>query len=167
MGVKAMNCDKYREVLHEFAAGSLNELDSKAIEKHLKICESCRREVYEIREIRRLLKSSSECIAFPPIDLKSNIMSSVNLGKYNSIYKATLGELTNWGMSLVAAGFILLFMNLAPMSNVTAANISEKVMNPMAAINKSVDGFSEKIMELDGISGRIERLIKEESKNEL
>lgn len=154
-----MNCDKYRVNLYGFAAGSLNDLENKAILKHLKSCEKCRKEVDEIRDIRRLLKSGSESVVSPQTDLKSNIMNSINLKKYKNAYKATLGELTNWGMSLVAAGLILLFINLSPTEKI--------IFQPINSINKSVGGFTEKIMELDGISGRIERLIREEIKNEL
>lgn len=164
-----MDCNKYRENLHGFAAGNLSELENKAIIKHLKACEKCRKEVDEIREIRRLLKCSSESVVFPPIDLKSNIMSSINLKKYKNTYKATLGELTNWGMSLVAAGLILLFINITPTDNIAKAHkeldidsvsITQKIYQPFSLISKGLDSVTEKIMKLDGISGRIERQIK-------
>ncbi|MGE5632006.1 MAG: anti-sigma factor family protein [Caulobacteraceae bacterium] len=161
-----MDCDKYKEDLHGYVSGSLNELEHRAVIKHLKSCEKCREEVLEIRELRKLLKCSSESIITPPMDLKASIMSSINLRKYKKVYKSTLGELTNWGMSLVAAGFIMLFINLAPIDNITkvgnelnttTTNISERLHQPLSSFGKSFDNVTEKFMELDGITGRLER----------
>ena len=102
----------------------------------------------------------------PPMDLKSGIMASINLKKYKKVYKNTLGELANWGMSLVAAGLILLFINVTPSDNIarvqnewdyTKANISQKIQQPFSSINEGFGKFTERITQLDGITGRIER----------
>ena len=171
-----MDCDKYKYNLHSFADGSLNDIENKAIIKHIKVCERCKKEVGEIREIRRLLKCCSESVVFPPIDLKSSIMSSINLRKYKKVCMVTLGELKNWGMSFVAAGLILLLLNLTPTdnstrmqieTNVRRINITENMTRPLSFINQSADSVAERILELDGISAKIERQIKEERRNEM
>ena len=161
-----MCCSEYRNSLHEYASGGLSELECHAIARHLKTCDKCRREVEEIKEIKAFLKSGLQENVMPPMDLKSSIMASINLKKYKKVYKNTLGELANWGMSLVAAGLILLFINVAPADNIvnmqnewdtTKGNITEKINHPFSSLNQGLDKFTKRITELDGITGRIER----------
>ncbi len=77
-----------------------------------------------------------------------------------------MGELANWGMSLVAAGLILLFINAAPTENIvnvqnewdnTKQNITQKIYHPFSSINEGLDRFTKRITELNGITGRMER----------
>ncbi len=160
-----MCCSEYRNSLHEYVSGGLSELESHAIARHLKTCDRCRSELDEIIGMKAFLKSGfQENVA--PMNLKSEIMASINLKKYKKAYKNTLGELANWGMSLVAAGLILLFINVAPVENIeqvqsgwdnTKENISQKIYHPFSSINEGLDKFTRKISELDGVTGRIER----------
>ena len=161
-----MCCNEYRNNLHEYANGKLSELESHAIARHLRSCDKCRKEVEEIKEIKAFLKYGIQESIMPPMDLKSGIMASINLKKYKKVYKNTLGELANWGMSLVAAGLILLFINVTPSDNIarvqnewdyTKANISQKIQQPFSSINEGFGKFTERITQLDGITGRIER----------
>lgn len=161
-----MCCNDYKYSLHEYASGKLNELEMHAVAKHLKTCDQCRRELEEIKGIKAFLNSGSFEQAMPPLDLKSDIMASINLKRYKKTYKNTWGELANWGMSLVAAGLILLLLNVAPLNNIETAqsewastkeNISEKIHQPFSSLNEGLGNFTKSITELDGISGRIER----------
>ena len=161
-----MCCNECRNNLHEYAKGTLSELESHATARHLKSCNKCRRELEEIKELEAFLKSSFRDSMITPMGLKSDIMASINLKRYKKVYKNTLGELANWGMSLVAAGLILLFINVTPMDNIirvqnewdnTKENITEKIHQPFSSINKGLDKFTERITQLDGITGRIER----------
>lgn len=164
-----MSCDEYRNILHEYASGSLSELEHHAAAKHIKSCSRCRREVEEITKLKAILKSGSQDVIIPPADLKSEIMASINPKKYKKVHKNTMGELANWGMSLVAAGLILLLINAAPADDLTRAqnvwenraeNISEKIQQPLASISESLDRFTKSITELDGITWRIEKVKK-------
>ncbi|HYF75051.1 MAG TPA: zf-HC2 domain-containing protein [Candidatus Nitrosocosmicus sp.] len=161
-----MCCSEYKNSLHEYASGGLNELEYHAVTRHLKTCDKCRKELEEIKDMKAILKSGFQKNLMPPIDLKAGIMASINLNKYKKVYKNTLGELANWGMSLVAAGLILLFMNVAPANDIvhvqnewdnTKQNITQKISQPFSSINESLDRFTNRIVELDGITGRIER----------
>jgi hypothetical protein len=161
-----MCCNEYRNSLHEYASGKLSELESRAITKHIKSCGNCRRELEEIKSMKAFLKSGTQENVMPPMDLKAGIMASINLNKYKKKYKNTLGELANWGMSLVAAGLILLFINVTPADDLVrvqnewdnrAVNISEKIHQPFSAINERLYRFTERFTQLDGITGRIER----------
>lgn len=161
-----MCCNDYRYNLHEYSTGKLSELESHAIAKHLKSCDRCRRELEEIRRMKEFLKPGFPMDIMPPMDLKSGIMASIDPGKYKRIYRNTLGELANWGMSLVAAGLILLLTNANPAYNmvkvqndwdVTRENIREKIYMPLSSINEGLNKFTTRITQLDGITGRMER----------
>jgi anti-sigma factor RsiW len=151
-----MCCSEYRNSLHEYASGSLSELECHAIARHLKTCDKCRSEVEEIKEMKAFLKSGFQENVMPPMDLKSAIMASINLKKYKKVYKNTMGELANWGMSLVAAGLILLFINAAPVDNIahvqsewdnTKESITEKISQHFSSINEGLDKFTKRISE--------------------
>lgn len=161
-----MRCNEYRYNLHEYAKGNLCELESLATAKHLKSCDKCRSELEEIKELEVLLKVSIQGDIIPPMDLKSDIMNSINLKKYKKIVKNNWGELANWGMSLVAAGLILLLINVAPMDDIlraqnewdnTKENITQKIYQPLSILNEGFDKFTKRVTQLDGITGRIER----------
>jgi hypothetical protein len=171
-----MCCNEYRNSLHEYAGNSLNELERHAISKHLKACEKCRRELEEIKAMKAILTSGFKDAVMPPMDLKAGIMASINLRKYKTVYKNTLGELSNWGMSLVAAGLILLFINVAPADNIvqvqsgldnTRQSIAQTISRPFSTLSESLDKFTERITELNGITGRIERDKKGGNNDEL
>lgn len=171
-----MCCNEYRYNLHEYSTGTLSELESRAIARHLKSCENCRRELQEIRDIRSILKPGIQDMVLPPADLKSSIMKSINLKKYKISHRGTIGELANWGMSLVAAGLILFLLNVAPAGNMAQAqndwdtrkeNIREKLYQPFSSINEGLDKFTERITQLDGITGRMEREKKGGSSDEM
>lgn len=161
-----MCCSKYRYYLHEYSTGTLNELESHATTRHLKECEDCRRELREIRDIKSILKPDSNNMVLPPVELKSAIMKSINLKKYKTSHHDTIRELTNWGMSLVAAGLIMILVNVAPVGNMAQAqndwdarseSIKSKLHQPISSINRSLDKFTSSITQLDGITGRMER----------
>lgn len=161
-----MCCNEVRYNLHEYASGKLNELESHAAAKHLKSCDKCRRELEEIRVMRDFLKSGFQSSITPPLDLKAGIMASINLRRYKRAYKNALGELKNWGMSLVAAGLILFFLSMGPADNMlqerndwdgTREGIREKIYQPFSSINERLDKFTDRITQLDGITGRMER----------
>jgi hypothetical protein len=166
MEVKNMCCNEYKNSLHEYASGKLSELEGHAVAKHLKTCDKCRRELEEIKQMKAFLKFSLQESMAPDSGLKSSIMASINLKKYKKASKNSWGELANWGMSLVAAGLILLFVNVAPADNMvqvqndwnsTKESISESMHLPFSRINEGFGTFTAKITELDGITGRIER----------
>ncbi|MEA4848204.1 MAG: zf-HC2 domain-containing protein [Clostridiaceae bacterium] len=161
-----MCCNENRGMLHEYATGKLSELESRAVERHLKSCDRCRRELAEIKELKAFLRSSLREDVMPPADLKSSIMASINLKKYKKVYKDALGELANWGMSLVAAGLILLFINAAPADDLirvqkeldnTRESFTQKIYQPFNSINEGINNFTKGITQLDGITARIER----------
>lgn len=171
-----MCCNDYRYNLHEYSTGKLSELESHAIARHLKSCEKCRRELQEIREIKSILKPDIKDMVLPPIDMKAEIMKTINLKKYKTAHHNTLGEVANWGMSLVAAGLILLLLNVAPAGNVShmqndwdsrKESVKERLYQPISSINEGLDKFTSRITQLDGITGRMEMEKKGGSSDEM
>lgn len=161
-----MCCNDYKYNLHEYSTGQLNELERHAVAKHLKSCEKCRRELEEISELKAFLKPMPGEVPITPMDLKADIMGSISPKRYKSVYQSTLGELANWGMSLVAAGLILLLVNVTPAGNlgrvhngfdINGQSIEKKISQPFSTINKGFYKFTSRITELDGITGRMER----------
>lgn len=161
-----MLCNEYRYILHEYASGKLSELESHAVEKHLRSCGKCRREVIEIKELKAFLSHGFQKSIIPPVNLKSGIMSSINLKKYKKMNRNTLGELASWGRSLVSAGLILLLINMTPADKIVnvrneweirSKNITQRIYKPLSSINEGLEKFTMRIAQLDGITGRIER----------
>ena len=161
-----MCCNENRGMLHEYATGKLSELENHAVARHLKSCDRCRSELAEIKALKVFLRSGFQESIIPPLDLKSSIMSSVDLNRYKKSYRNTLGEMTNLGMSLVAAGLILLILNTAPAGNLvqvqnelynTGENITQRISQPFSSINERIDKLTNSIAQLDGIMGRIEK----------
>jgi|GEM_PF-862237 len=171
-----MCCNDYRYNLHEYSTGKLSELESHAIARHLKSCEKCRRELQEINNIKSILRPGIKDMVMPPIDLKADIMKSINLKKYKTSHHNTLGELANWGMSLVAAGLILLLLNAAPARDVSQLqnnwdskrdSMKERFYQPLSSISEGLDKFTSGITQLDGITGRMEMEKKGGSSDEM
>lgn len=157
-----MCCDECRGMLHEYASEKLSELECRSVEKHIKSCGRCRRELEEIKELREFFRSGSKEELIPPADLEAGIMTAINLKKY----KNSPRELANWGMSFVAAGLILMLINTTPGDSIdisrnewdnTRKNIAHKVYQPLGVINEGLDRFIDGVTQLDGITGRIGR----------
>lgn len=166
MEVKKMHCNEYRNSYHQYVSGKLNELESHAVAKHLRSCDRCRREVEEIKELKAFLSYCYQNIISPPTGLKSDIMASINLKKYKKAYRNNLGEMASWGMSLVAAGLILLFINITPADNIArvqnewdnrSVSIIQRINQPFSSINGGLEKLTKGIVQLDGITGRLEK----------
>lgn len=162
-----MDCSRYRQSLHGYVSGSLNELEKQAVSRHLEKCEKCRSEADEISLLRRFFAESAAKAPAPAEDLKLSIMASIDLNRYKPVRKVKRWEMTNWGISLVAAGLILLLVNISPNggsvieSNMNllkvGESISERLSQPISTINSGLNGITNKIIQLDGISGRLEK----------
>ncbi len=171
-----MHCNKYKNIYHEYVSGKLNELESHAVAKHLKSCDKCRREVEEIRELRTILRDGFHEGIAAPAGLKSDIMALIDLKKYKNIHKNNLGEMASWGMSLVAAGLILLFINMTPQDRIArvqykwgarSGHIVQKIYRPFDSINGGLEKLTDGIVQLDGITGRLEKGREGGNQNEL
>ena len=55
METKKSACRKWQIILGEYVLGTVDERDRARLERHLRRCESCRRELAEMEEMYRLL----------------------------------------------------------------------------------------------------------------
>ena len=66
-----LSCDECSDLLYDYVSDAVDEADKMAIEAHLKNCENCRLEYYEIKDMISVLSSSKA--PAPPIDLVSGV----------------------------------------------------------------------------------------------
>lgn len=156
-----MNCSLYKEKLHSYISGSLSEMESRAVKKHLELCGDCREEAAQIKKAKLYLAALRKD-SVPPPNLKSNIMAAIDLNKYKPKKKKDLSQLRNWGISLVASGLILMVLNTADISTIEkfTGTIYQKAAFPISIFNKSMAGISDTLINLNGATGNIERQIK-------
>lgn len=164
-----MNCSKYKDKLHSYIKNNLKESERLELTAHLKSCFDCNRKIAEIKKAEDFFRASKITLSpmiMPPPDLKLNIMAAIDLNKYKVPKKKNLFDLSNWGLSMVAAGLILFILNMAPGVNQfdTAGNqlyngsdsLGKKMAVSMHSLGQSASG----IEKLDGITMRIENAIK-------
>ena len=69
-----MNCDAVRELLPDYTLGTLSDLESADVRRHLRGCASCRSEASALDEGVALFASAAHA-EDPPPELKSRVMS--------------------------------------------------------------------------------------------
>ncbi len=154
-----MNCNRVKDSLHSYLAGEIEGLEKLLIEEHLKKCNVCKEELDQIKTMKILLKGCREnVLASQSFAIK--IMANIDLERYHISQKKAVYNLKNIGVSLVCAGIMLFMLS----SNLQVFMDSPKAMS---FIDKSVIQISGRIMELDGITGRIENKLYGGLKDEL
>lgn len=171
-----MSCKKYEDKLHSFAIGSLKEAERLELEMHLESCVSCKQEVYDIKRTADFIKAN-RTVPILPIEMKQNIMASIDLKRYKSADRKNRFELKNWGASMIAAGLILFALNLSHYTNYYLAKesylynigneIGKKILLPINNLGQSANTVFGKIIELNGITMRMEESKKGGIQNEL
>lgn len=72
-----MKCIRFRKYLMPYAEGALSEKTRKAVEEHLAVCESCAREMDELRQTVDALKRAAYPAMEPASDLRSRVMGRI------------------------------------------------------------------------------------------
>ncbi|WP_407312839.1 anti-sigma factor family protein [Desulfosporosinus sp. SB140] len=141
-----MTCYRSEDDWHSYIKKNLAEAVLLDMAAHLTHCPECRHTVSLIQETADLL-SKGRVTFTPPLDLKINIMMTIDKNKYkeNPAYAELKTEqeplilltnpktytfrktkdrknsfqrfdLKNWGLSMVAAGFLLFALNLSSLT---------------------------------------------------
>ena len=107
---------------------------------------------------------------------KSNTLS-IKVTKKVSTVVYDFKVLTRLGTSLVACGIVVLFLSFSTFGNNLEARsnklnlgmqgIGEKISQPFSIINKGLTDMSSKIVNLNGITFRLEQRIRGGKKNEM
>lgn len=121
-----MTCSRSGDDWHSYTKKNLADTVLLDMAAHLTHCPECRHTVDLIRETDDLLSKGR--VAFsPPLDLKINIMASIDKNKYKARKNSfPTFDLKNWGLSMVAAGFLLFALNLSSLAvNFKGAQVAE------------------------------------------
>lgn len=161
-----MSCKTYKELLHSYAAEELSELESSAVQKHLAGCNDCSKELQEIKTLKNLtIQMKLESINLD--ELKYNIMSAIKTTrKAAAAYDARV--VWKLGASMIACGLMVMVLNFTSLGNdYQFQSLGEKLSQPIAFINEGLEDMSSKIINLDGLTFRIQQKIRGGKKNEL
>ena len=111
-----MTCYRSQSNWHSYVKNSLNEIEQREMTSHLLLCPECQSIVTAIRKTTATFVKG-RTILTPPLDVKLNVMLSINKHKYTvSANSSHLFELKNWGLSMLAAGLLLFALNLTSLS---------------------------------------------------
>ena len=148
MEVERLNCSRIKNSLHGYLAGDIEGLEKILIEEHIKSCNVCKEELEQIKDMKRLLKGCSDDVLAPQ-GFITDIMTNIDVKRYKISQKNVVYSLKSLGASLVCAGIMLFMLN-------TNVEVLPNSIEPMSVIDKGVTQIADKIMKLDGITGRIE-----------
>lgn len=164
-----MNCSRLRENLHTYAKGECDKAEEYEILMHLGNCSACSKELDEIKKVKQLLINHIEK-AIIPLDLSDSIILAIDHNRYKKALNRKVIDISNWGRSMIAAGVIILVMNIfQPMYNgqqiqnnlvYATGSIGEKIVNKVDSINSGIAVLKVKLIELNGITSRVERNIR-------
>ena len=145
-----MTCYRSRDNWHSYVKNSLSEAELEAMTTHLSQCPECQDLVSVIQETSGIL-TTNRVILSPPASIKLNIMMAIDKNRYKKATPSHAFQLKNWGFSMVAAGLLLLALNLTSLTpsfrsgQVVDLNskIGQQIVHPFAKISQAA--YSAKI----------------------
>lgn len=114
-----MNCENFREVVYEFAAGELPEGMNAVLTEHMEKCGACRKEYEQCLELVQSLKSLGEVEA--PSDLLDNVMSEIAKAETKKKLLPKFNNIVKFGSAVAAA--IVIFSGMVAISPVLKQNM--------------------------------------------
>ena len=160
-----MSCKIYKEMLHSYINKELNPFEASEVTKHLAVCPECRRQEAEILSLKAIAAELRPPML--PLDgLKESIMSAITTVKKVRPPSYDIRVLGSLGTSLVACGVLALFLNFSAVGSGLEASrpdknpgwhaFGQRIVQPVAAFNKSLMDISDKLFDLNGITFRLE-----------
>lgn len=157
-----MNCKRHKISMYSYEKENIRGFEKEIIREHIKECKECKNELWEIKAIKEIFSQSLQKVQ-PPNDIKSNILSSINLNKYN--YGKRMKSFASIGTSMVVAGILLMILNYSGCTNnylIINNSLAQGykgfktvIVQPIKLINKGFEDMSEGITQLDGITLRM------------
>lgn len=119
-----MNHDEIRELLHAYADGELDLINTREIEQHLRGCDECRRAEERIRALREVLTSDPPAY-HAPAHLRKNIRATLRKEARAADKQVSpwLVLATGAAFAAVILGFVLLQVTSASHQNTTADQV--------------------------------------------
>ena len=164
-----MSCKIYRPMLHSYTNNELSAIEKAELERHLRECSECRNEEAEIKKLK-LIASAIKLDKVLLNDIKENIMAAIKVTAKASVAVYDFKVLGRLGASLIACGILVFFINFSTVGNSleTGSNklnlnmqgIGQKISQPLGMINKGLADMSSKLVNLNGITFRLEQKIR-------
>lgn len=153
-----MDCNKCREKLHDYAKDSLDISSSIAVDKHLGICADCRRELDDILRLKEIGKTFDYSPELQR-ELRTSIMASIDPGRYKQPKRKNTNEMMKWGISMVAAGLVMMVLNIMPVTTnvMNVPTNHSKLIQSLDNFGKGFTSMSQRLIQLDGITERLQR----------
>lgn len=171
-----MSCETDRLMLHSYVNNELNSIEKAETERHLQECQDCKNEVEEIRKLKFIIASiKPDKIQLD--NIKGNIMAAIKVTVKASAAVYDFKVLGRLGRSLVACGILVLFLSFSTVGNnlevhssklnIEMQAIGQKITQPLSMINRGITDMSSKLVDLNGITYRLEQKIRGGKKNEM
>jgi predicted anti-sigma-YlaC factor YlaD len=164
-----MSCKTYKEMLHSYTNSELSPLDTKAVSDHLATCTDCHREVAEIRKLKAIL-AEARPDRIELLGLKESIMTAIRITKKVRTAAFDIKVMSRLATSLIACGLLVFFMSFTTLGssleaqsnkiNIDISGLSQKIVQPIALINKGLQDMSSKLVDLNGITFRLQQKIR-------
>ena len=171
-----MSCKTDQLLLHSYVNNELNSIEKAETERHLQECQECRNEAEEIRKLKVII-SSIKPDKIQLNNIKGNIMAAIKVTAKASAVVYDFKVLGRLGRSLVACGILVLFLSFTTVGsnlemhssrlNIEMQGIGQKLTQPLSMINRGITDMSSKLVDLNGITFRLEQKIRGGKKNEM
>jgi len=171
-----MNCKTERPMLHSYINNELNPIEKAELKRHLHQCHECKNEEAEIRKLK-LIISAVKLDKMQLDNIKGSIMTTIKITAKASAAAYDFKVLSRLGTSLIACGILVLFLSFSTFGNnlevrsnklnLGMQGIIQKVSQPLSVVNKGLTDMSSKLVDLNGITFRLEQKIRGGKKNEM
>lgn len=171
-----MSCKTDKIMLHSYINNELNPLERAELEIHLKQCPECKNEEAEIRKLK-LIISAVKLDKIQLDNIKGNIMAAIKVTAKASAIVYDFKVLGRLGTSLVACGILVFFLSFSTFGNnlevhsnklnLGMQEVMQKISQPLSVVNKGLTDMSSKLVDLNGITYRLEQKIRGGKQNEM
>jgi hypothetical protein len=171
-----MSCKTDKLMLHSYINNELSPIEKAELEIHLQGCHECKSEEAEIRKLKLTL-STAKPDKILLNDIKLNIMAAIKVTAKASAVVYDFKVLARLGSSLIACGILVFFLSFSTFGNNLEAQssklnsgmqgIMQKVSQPLSVVNKGLTDMSSKLVDLNGITFRLEQKNRGGKQNEM
>ncbi|KLU61090.1 hypothetical protein CEB3_c26600 [Peptococcaceae bacterium CEB3] len=132
-----MTCFRSRARWHRYVRKSLSAAEMRKMAAHLEKCGECRARLAAIQETADFL-AGARVDLMPPGTIKINVMAAIDQTKYKTEtgFPRLSQSSKQLGLSLLAAGLILLAINLPP---VVRSLESGRISDPNGQIGRQIE----------------------------
>ena len=171
-----MSCKTDRLMLHSYINNELNPIKEAELKRHLQECHECKNEEAEIRKLKHII-SAVNLDKIQLNNIKENIMAAIKITAKASAAVYDFKVLGRLGTSLIACGILVLFLSFSTFGNnlevhsdklnLGMQGIMQKISQPLSVVNKGITNMSSKLVDLNGITFRLEQKNRGGKQNEM